>query len=60
MKKPVAKCYFDGEVDELYYVEFNEWVCKKHQERLDKFFKRLKQRKTRYKNGKSFIGAHNL
>ena len=42
-----AKCYICNNEDQLYYVEFQEFVCKKDKERIDKFFSKLKTKHTR-------------
>jgi hypothetical protein len=60
MRKPIAKCYLCGKEEELYFIEFNEWVCKKDRERFNKFFDRLKHKKTRSASVSAYKGLHKL
>lgn len=55
-----VKCYLCGNEEQLEYVDFAEWVCEKDKIRIEKFFKKLKARRTRYQSPKTWLGGHGI
>ena len=55
-----VKCYLCREEAQLRYVHFEEFVCEKDYDKFMKFVKKLKCRKTRYKDINAWKGGHNL
>jgi len=55
-----VKCYMCGKEEILEYVDFCEWVCPKDKARIDKFFAKLKTRRTRWQSPKTWLGGHGI
>ena len=45
--KSKSKCYMCGIEDNLYYIDFSEFVCLKDKARIDKFLSKIKTKRTR-------------